>query len=67
MDTPLVTMTEVVALTRLSKSEIYRRIRAGTFPAPVKLGGSQRIAFVKSEVCAWIGARISDRDERGRA
>ena len=34
----LLRFTEVSSRTRLSKSEIYRRIGAGTFPHSVKLG-----------------------------
>lgn len=42
--------------TSLKKSSIYDRIRAGTFPAPVSLGG-QAVAWVESQVNEWIKAR----------
>lgn len=38
LDVDLLRLPEVVRRTGLSKSEIYRRIRAGAFPAPNKLG-----------------------------
>ncbi len=34
------------------------------FPKPVRLGRNS-IAFVESEVEAWIKARIAERDEKG--
>ncbi|QMQ34140.1 AlpA family phage regulatory protein [Escherichia coli] len=36
---------------------IYRLIRDGAFPAPIKLGRSSR--WLKSEVEAWLQARIA--------
>jgi prophage regulatory protein len=49
----------------LSKTEIYRRIRAGTFPRPVRLG-PMRVAFVESEVMAWMEQCLNNRNA-GRA
>jgi predicted DNA-binding transcriptional regulator AlpA len=39
-----------------SRVTLWRRVRAGTFPAPVDLGGG-RIAWVRSEIDAWIETR----------
>ena len=61
----LLRLPQVKARAALSRSEIYRRIAAGTFPAPVKLGISAS-AWVESEVDAWVAERIADRDA-GRA
>lgn len=44
----------------LSKSTLYSRISAGTFPKPVTLGSSVR--WVESEVEGWISERVSERD-----
>lgn len=44
-----------------SAATIYRRIKAGTFPAPVKTG-IRASAWVGAEVDAWIAERIADRD-----
>ncbi len=46
----------------MSKTQMYRQINAGNFPKPVPVG-RQRIAFVESEVNAWIEKRIRDREE----
>lgn len=55
---------EVRGHTTLSTSEIYRRIAAGTFPAPIKLG-PKSVAWIESEVLAWCEARIAE--SRGEA
>lgn len=53
----------VRARTGLSRSEIYRRVAAGTFPAPVKLG-ERASAWPASEVDRWISERIAARDAK---
>ena len=47
---------EVVQVTGLSRKSIERRLRAGTFPRPVKLGGTRAVGFLSEEVAAWIDA-----------
>ncbi|MCL4671257.1 helix-turn-helix transcriptional regulator [Burkholderia pseudomallei] len=37
----------------LSKSEIYRRIQAGTFPKPIPLG-ARAVGWLESDVNTWI-------------
>ncbi|KCZ96575.1 transcriptional regulator [Hyphomonas polymorpha PS728] len=45
-------LKEVIQMTSLSKSEIYRRIREGRFPHSIRLG--HRIAvWKKGDVLAW--------------
>jgi prophage regulatory protein len=44
----------------LSRSPLYRRIREGTFPKPVKLGAMSR--WVESEIDAWMAAQVIARD-----
>lgn len=51
----LLRFAEVRARIGLSKSEIYRRIGAGTFPAGVKLG-ARAVAWRESAVEDWIRA-----------
>ena len=48
--------SEVEALTTLSKVCIYRRIKEGTFPRPVNLGG-RRVAWRRSDVRRWMEDR----------
>jgi prophage regulatory protein len=50
-----------------SRSQLNRRIAAGTFPAPIKLGGadagvSTKTAWIESEVDAWLEERVKERD-----
>jgi prophage regulatory protein len=39
-----------------SRTELYRRIRAGDFPRPIALG-QRAVAWRDSEIQAWIAAR----------
>lgn len=59
-------LPQVKARTGLSRSEIYRRIALGDFPAPIKLG-LRASAWSKHEVDAWISQRIAARDAKGAA
>jgi prophage regulatory protein len=45
-----------------SPSHLMRQVRAGAFPAPVKLGANS-IAFVEEEVEAWMRERVQERDK----
>jgi len=56
---------EVLARVSLSKTELYRRIKNCTFPAPLRLG-AHRVAFLESEVDAWMDQRAAARGEGGR-
>ena len=47
---------EVERLTRLSKASIYRKMRAGTFPLPPKLGEGA-VAWRAGEIHDWIASR----------
>lgn len=44
----------------LSKPEIYRRLKNGTFPQSVRLSQSV-VAWVESELDAWIESRMAER------
>lgn len=55
-DNRLISLKQVLHLIPLSKSEIYRRIKAGTFPKQVHLGPS-RVAFSEAEIERWIANR----------
>jgi prophage regulatory protein len=48
---------QVEARTGLSRSTIYDRIKAGTFPAPISLG-EKAVGWIESEVDAWLNAQI---------
>lgn len=56
----------VMARTGLCRSDIYRGIAAGTFPAQCKLS-ERASAWVASEVDAYIVTRIAARDAKASA
>lgn len=57
----LIRLNQVESLTGLKKSHIYGLMREGGFPKRVVL--SRRcVAFVESEVLAWLDARVAERD-----
>lgn len=45
----------------LHPASVMRKVRKGVFPRPVHVRVS-RIAFVESEVDAWIADRVAERD-----
>jgi prophage regulatory protein len=51
-------LNEVLAICGKSRTSIYEAIKAGKFPAPVKLQGRSS-AWVKSEIQQWIQACIT--------
>lgn len=55
-------LKEVIELTGLSRSTIYKYIEDGLFPRSVSLGG-RAVAWVEQEVHDWILARIEERDQ----
>lgn len=63
-DKRLIRIREVIRLTGLSKSYIYQLTAKGDFPSRVCLvkGGSS-VAWLESEVLAWIDERILERVE----
>jgi prophage regulatory protein len=54
---PLWRMPTVEAYVGLSKGEIYKRIKLGTFPNSLKLG-SRAVAWKKSDIEAFISSLI---------
>lgn len=53
-------LPEVMHLCGLSRSTIYELIRKGEFPPQVSLGG-KNVAWLHSEVTAWMVGRIAGR------
>lgn len=51
-DVRLLTRPEVEELTHLSCSTIYKQMRSGRFPAPVKIGRAVR--WRSDEITAWL-------------
>ena len=57
---------EVVQITGLSRTTIWRRVKSGDFPAPVKLGSlaTRSVGWHASEVKRWIESRRSSTNAR---
>jgi prophage regulatory protein len=59
----LIRIRSVTNLTGLSKSYIYELCKKGLFPKSIQLvPGGTSVAWVRSEVLAWIDSRIQSRD-----
>ena len=57
----LISLNDACRLTSLSRTSINKFRAAGQFPRAVNLG-MKRVAFVRSEVLAWVDQRIAERD-----
>ncbi len=56
----LLVLREVLTLTRLSKPTLYKLVRENKFPGQLRIS-EQRVAWLQSEVLAWIDLRASRR------
>lgn len=59
--TRLLRMPQVLERVGLKKTVVYERIKAGTFPKPIKLGSAS--AWPDNEVEAWIAQQV-DQQQR---
>ncbi|MDC7805572.1 AlpA family phage regulatory protein [Luteimonas sp BLCC-B24] len=50
------TLDEVQAMTGMGSTWIYEQVKAGAFPAPIKIG--RRSLWVLSELDAWVRAQV---------
>lgn len=58
----IIRLKEVIDITGLARSTVYKYVADGLFPKPVSLG-DRAVGWVESEVQEWILARIAQRDE----
>ena len=64
MNTVLEREKSVLLRVGVGRSTLWRMMRQGEFPKPVKIG-VKSIAWPSSEVDAWIKARIADSRKEG--
>ncbi|KNH11817.1 transcriptional regulator [Vibrio lentus] len=57
----LMRMKEVIRVTGMSRSFIYKRINEGEFPTAISLS-AKSVAWVEEEVQQWIASKIQQRD-----
>lgn len=55
-------LPSVMARIGLSRTTIWRQVKEGTFPAPVKLG-PQAVAWPSAAIDEWIEQKIHGRGE----
>lgn len=58
----IIRLQEVIQLTGLARSTVYKFIKDQSFPRQVSLGG-RSVGWVESEIQAWIAEKIADRDK----
>lgn len=58
MSTSLIRLPAVIARTGLARSTIYLRMKEGTFPLAIGLGGTRAIGWVESDIDRWVDERI---------
>jgi len=55
--TRLMRLPEVMHKVGLGRTSIYERIRMGSFPRPLQLGGNS-VAWINKDIDAWIAEKI---------
>lgn len=58
----MLNLKQVMKITTLSKSTIYALIHEKKFPRQVRLTPGGSVAWVQSEIHAWIEERMHERD-----
>lgn len=61
MSEQYLTLPQVMERLQLAKSSVYRRIKDGTLPQPIKVGNLQR--FKESEIEAAMEALAAQRNQ----
>ena len=64
-DLRFIRLKEVMALTALGRSSIYKFMGENKFPQSVSLG-DRAVAWVESEVEEWMHERLSQRDDSSK-
>ncbi|MGL5040136.1 MAG: helix-turn-helix transcriptional regulator [Aeromonas sp.] len=62
-ETRFIRMKEVCAKVGLAKSTLWELVARGQFPQKVHLG-ERTVAFIESEVDAWMAERIAARSAK---
>jgi len=59
-------LKEVMRLTALARSTIYKKMKEGEFPKTVSLG-DRAVAWVEGEIEDWIEEIITQRDKEANS
>ncbi|KAF3999192.1 helix-turn-helix transcriptional regulator [Glaciimonas immobilis] len=60
MSYSILRVKDVIAKTGIKRTNLYRQVKAKTFPAPINLG-AKAIGWIENEVDAWIESRMDAR------
>ena len=60
----LLTIADVIDRTSLSRTTIWRLVKAKKFPAPVKIIGTNRKGFVEAEIDGWMHISTGESNDR---
>ena len=63
MNDRFISVAEVLDRIGFSRTHLYRKINAGTFPKPVPLG-PKKVGFLESEVANWMEERLVAREQK---
>jgi prophage regulatory protein len=55
-------LDEVMSVTGLGRSSVYKYMAHGTFPRPVSLS-DRAVGWVSTEIEDWVKARVAERDQ----
>lgn len=59
----VIRLQQVMEMTGLGRSTVYKYVNENWFPKPIPLGG-RSVGWLESEVVEWIMAKVSERDIR---
>ena len=59
----LLRLAEVLTITALGRSSVYRKMRDGSFPEPLKIG-ARAVRWRESDIEAWLAARPRSTGDR---
>ena len=59
----ILSLAEVISLTKISRSSIYVQLKAGSFPPPLRLG-RRRIGWRLSDLDEWMSSPARHWDAR---
>lgn len=65
-DASLLRLNEFLPSLPFARATLWRRVRSGTFPAPVKVS-AKITAWKRSDVEAWVAAQVAPDDRQRRA
>ena len=57
--TRFIRIATVTDLTGIPRSSVYDLIKRNLFPAQISLGGGKSVAWLESDVMAWMAERIA--------